>query len=167
MIGTCTLSRIMNVIKESKMDQLSTPMVVVRMSSLLSQQGSVEEDPGVVASPLMGTKEVDEPVYIKESVWVGPFQTQILECRVKPLLGESAHVMVTPLWVRTIQPGGAQLLPPTLHVLHTYTWLKMSSSKVSVVRNMSESPVFLKKGVQVARLVSASPVELAELSPEM
>ena len=43
----------------------------------------------------------------------------------------------------------------------------MSSSKVSVVRNMSESPVFLKKGVQVARLVSASPVELAELSPEM
>ena len=44
----------------------------------------------------------------------------------------------------------------------------MSSSKVSiVVRNMSESPVFLKKGVQVARVVSASPVLPAELSPEM
>ena len=44
----------------------------------------------------------------------------------------------------------------------------MSSNKVSIiVRNMSESQVFLKKGVQVARVVSASPVQLAELSPEM
>ena len=53
-------------------------------------------------------------------------------------------------------------------MLHAYTWLKMSSSKVYVViRNMSESSVFLKKGVQVARVVSAWPVELAELSLEM
>ena len=44
----------------------------------------------------------------------------------------------------------------------------MSSSKVSVVvRNMSKSPVFLKKGVQAARVVSASLVPPAELSPEM
>ena len=44
----------------------------------------------------------------------------------------------------------------------------MSSSKVSVVvRNMSESPVFLKKGVQVTQVVSTSPVLPAELSPEM
>ena len=35
----------------------------------------------------------------------------------------------------------------------------MGSNKVSmVVRNMSESPVFLKKGVQVAWVVLASPV---------
>ena len=41
-------------------------------------------------------------------------------------------------------------------MLHTYTRLIMSSSKVSVVvRNMSESPVFLKKGVQVMLVVSA------------
>ena len=59
-------------------------------------------------------------------------------------------------------------MPPELHVLHTYTRLKISSSKVSiVVRNMSESPVFLKKGVQVARVVLALPIELPELSPEM
>ena len=44
----------------------------------------------------------------------------------------------------------------------------MSSSKVSVVvRNMLESPVFLKKGVQVARVVSTLPVEPKELSLEM
>ena len=36
-----------------------------------------------------------------------------------------------------------------------------------IVRNMSESPIFLNKGVQVARVVSALPVEPAELSSEM
>ena len=36
-----------------------------------------------------------------------------------------------------------------------------------VVRNMSESPVFVKKGVQVIQVVSASPVPPAELSSEM
>ena len=44
----------------------------------------------------------------------------------------------------------------------------MSSSKVSVIiRNMSESQVFLKKGMQVAQVVSTSPVLPAELSLEM
>ena len=44
----------------------------------------------------------------------------------------------------------------------------MSSSKVSmIIRNMSESLVFLKKGVQVAQVVSASPVLPVELSLEM
>ena len=36
-----------------------------------------------------------------------------------------------------------------------------------IVRNMSESTVFLKEGVQAAMVVSASPVLLVELSPEM
>ena len=44
----------------------------------------------------------------------------------------------------------------------------MNSSKVSmVVRNMSKSPIFLKKGVQVAQVVSASPVPSTELSSKM
>ena len=82
-----------------------------------------------------------------------------MECRVKPLIEESAQVMVTPLKAGVAQPGGAWPLPPGLHVLHTYTRLKMSSSKVSmVVRNMLESTIFLKKGVQIARVVSTLPV---------
>ena len=44
----------------------------------------------------------------------------------------------------------------------------MSSNKVSVViRNMSESLIFLKKGVQMVRVVSVSPVLHAGLYPEM
>ena len=105
---------------------------------------------------------------MKENVRLGPFQTQILKCRVKPLIGESAHVIVMPLRAGESQLGGVHPLSPGLHVLHAHTRLKMSSSKVfMVVRNMSESPIFLKKGVQVAQVVSASPVPPMELSSEM
>ena len=54
MIRTCMLYRIINTIKESEMDRLSTPWVVTRMSSLLSQCGSIVEDPGVVGDDPVG-----------------------------------------------------------------------------------------------------------------
>ena len=44
---------------------------------------------------------------MKENVRLELFQTQILECRIKPLIGESAHIMVTPLRAGETQPGGA------------------------------------------------------------
>ena len=44
----------------------------------------------------------------------------------------------------------------------------MGSNKVCVVvRNMSQSPIFLKKEVQVVQVVSTSPVPPTELSSEM
>ena len=49
---------------------------------------------------------------MKENIRLGPFQTQILECKVKPLIGESAQVMVMPLKVGESEPGGAWPLPP-------------------------------------------------------
>ena len=105
---------------------------------------------------------------MKESMKLGPLQTQIIDCKTKHLLGESACVMVMPLKAGEAQPGGPWLLALGLHVLNMYTQLKMSSNKVSVVvRNMSDSPIYLKKGVQVAHVVSASPVPPAELSPVM
>ena len=36
-----------------------------------------------------------------------------------------------------------------------------------VVQNMSDSPIYLKKGVQIARVVSAVPIPAAKLSPKM
>ena len=75
--------------------------------------------------------------------------------------------MITPLRAEG-QPREARPLPLGLHVLHAYTCLKNGSSKVSlVVRNVSDSHIFLKKGVPVARVVSVSPMPLTELSPEM
>ena len=100
-------------------------------------------DQGAVTPESLLGLDVDKSVLMKDNVRLGPFQTQILGCRTKLLIGESAHVMVMPLRAGESQPCGAQPLAPGLHVLHAYTRLKMGSSKVSVVvRNMSESPSF-------------------------
>ena len=112
--------------------------------------------------------DVDELVIVRESICLGPFQTEIIEGWVKSLFGDMAHVMITPLKVGEGQPHEARPLPPGLHVLHAYMCLKNGSSRVSLmVRNMSDSHIFLKKGVLVARVMLASPVPPMELSPEM
>ena len=114
--------------------------------------------------------DMDELVTVRERecVHLGLFQTEIIEGRVKPLLGDMAHIMVTPLKVGEGQPRDSRPLPLGLHVLHTYMHLKNGSGKVSlVVRNMSNSHIFLKKGVPVVWVVSASLVPPMELSPEM
>ena len=130
--------------------------------------GSAPTDEGTTMSMASPDQEIDEPVFMKKSLKLGPFQTQIIECKTKPLLGESAHVRIMPLRACEAQLDGVQPLLPGLHLLHTYTWLKMSSSKVLIiVRNMLDSPIFLKKGARVACMVSASLVPPTELSPEM
>ena len=170
--------RIFNVIKESELDQLSTSWVMTQASHLLCQHGTVApkvgdtgsapSDEGATDSMVSPDQEIEEPVFMKEILKLGPFQTQIIECKTKPLLGESSHVMIMPLRACEAQLDGTWPHLPGLHFLHTCTWLKMSSSKVSIiVRNMSDSAIFLIKGVRVACLVSASPVPPMELSPEM
>ena len=67
--------------------------------------------------------------------------------------------MVIP--VRSRDPWGVKikLLPPGLQVLYVFTVQKRGSSKVSIiVWNVSKSPIYLKKGVQVAHLVPALPI---------
>ena len=76
--------------------------------------------------------------------------------------------MITPLKVGEGQPQEARPLPLGLHVLHAYMCLMNGSSRVSLmIRNISDSHIFLKKGVLVVLVMSASPVPPPELSPEM
>ena len=113
-------------------------------------------------------KGIDKPIFVMEHVKLGPFQTQILECKVKPLLRETALVMVCPIGVGETQLTGMCPLHPGLRVLHTLTRLKMGSGKVSVVVcNMSDSPIYLKKGTRIASVEFVLPVPPAELSPEV
>ena len=112
--------------------------------------------------------DVDELVTVRESICLGPFQIEIIEGWVKPPLGDMAHVMIMPLKAGESQSWEARPLPPGLHILHAFTHFKNGSGRVSlVVRNMSNSHIFLKKGVPVAHVMLASPVPPAELLPEM
>ena len=157
-IEMCTLGRIINVIKESKIDRLSTPWAIARTLSLLSRCGTAASDGvdgalaegGATALEDLVDQEINEPFLMQESVKLGLFQMEILKGKSKTMLGESAHVMIAPLKAGEAQQNGTWPLPPGLHVLHVYTRLKMGSNKVSVVAwNMSDSPIYLKKGMQI------------------
>ena len=56
------------------------------VDSSAAGDGSTEEEAATCESSQ--SSEIDELVFMKENVRLGPFQTQILECRTKPLLGE-------------------------------------------------------------------------------
>ena len=78
------------------------------------------------------------------------------------------HLMIMPLKAGEGHLWEARPLPPGLHILHAYTCLRNGSRRVSlVVRNMSDSHIFLNKGVPVAHVMSASLVPPTELLPEM
>ena len=121
------ISQIIKVIQESEIDHLSTPWATVRMMQLFSCQkntsvltpGSVEAQPEGASG---GPQEVDmdELVMVRERVHLGPFQTEIIEGQVKPLLGDMTHIMITPLKVGEGQLRDSRPLPLGLHVLHTY-----------------------------------------------
>ena len=163
-------------IRESEIDRLSVPWAMTQMSCLLSRSRTTNLDEGAVGgmeeaqTPSVEStgKGVDEPILVKEHVKLGPFQTQILECKVKPLLEEIALMMVCPTRVGETQLAGMHPLHPGLHVLHMLMRLKVGSSKVYVVvHNMSDSPIYLKKGMRIAFMESVLPVPPAALSQEV
>ena len=175
-IGTCTIGRIINVIWESEIDCLSMPWAMAWMVQLLScQKSMVVFTPGSAGEAQSegahgGPQEVDvdELVTVRGSIHLGPFQTEIIEGWVKPLLGDTAHVMIMPLKVEEGQLQETRPLPLGLHVHHTYMCLKNGSCRVSLmVKSMFDSHIFLQKRVPLARVMSASPVPPTKLSPEM
>ena len=170
------IGRIINIIWESEIDHLSMPWAMAWMAQLLSCWKSTviftlwkaREGQSEGASGGPQEVDVDELVTVRENVCLGPSQTEIIEGWVKPLFGDSAHVMIMPLKVGEGQPQEARSLPLVLHVLHVYTHLKNGSGRVSLmVRNMSDSHILLKKGVPVARVMSVSLVPPTELSLEV
>ena len=103
-VGTCKIGRMINVIQESEIDHLSMLWSTTRVVQLLSYQlGTAVPTSEGVETLVEGASEglpegsIDELVMVWESVRLGPFQTEIVEGRVKPLLGDTSYVMITPL----------------------------------------------------------------------
>ena len=103
-VGTCTISRIINVIQESEIDSLTTPWSTMRVVQLLScHLGTAVCTSEEAETPVEGASggflegSVDELVMVWESVRLGPFQTEIIEEWVKPLLRDTSYVIITPL----------------------------------------------------------------------
>ena len=154
------LTQVINVIKESEMDKISTPWATVHLAQLLLWHVMTEESPrGKMAAwqDAPATDEMDEIIEMKDNVHVGPFQAEILKGRIARVSAHDIHIMVVPIRCTNVESGKACPLCPGLQVLHAYTMLSAGSKQVSiVVRNMTDSTIFFKKGVCVAQVVSVT-----------
>ena len=164
-IGTCTLAHVINVIKESEMDQISTPWVTLRLVQLLSRCIVMEEMPseGDRGADAPEKKGVDTVVEMGNSTHVGSFQTKILEGKISQAPACETHIMVTPIGQAEVKQDGGHQLPPVLQVLHTYTTMTAGHKQISiVVQNMTDQAISLKKGTRVVYVVSATLAPLDE-----
>ena len=152
-LGTPTIGRVVNVMKEAEMDALATPWANARAAHLLAVcrmvPAEVEDDgkDGYEASRegfVMHTQKVET---------LGPFSSHVIPIKMmEAYLGECLNVMRQSLHA---QDG---TLPPGLTVQNTYMELRKGSKKaVVVVRNQTAYPQTLRKKIPVARMI---PVQL-------
>ena len=153
-LGTPTIGRVINVMREAEMDALATPWANARAAHLLAVQRMmpVEVESGQEEgydtnndSPLMYTQKVET---------LEPFSSHVIPVKTtKAYLGECINVMVQALHA---QDG---TLPPGLTVQNTYTKLRKGSKKaVVVVQNNTTYPQTLWKKTPMARAISVLPV---------
>ena len=163
-VGACTIGQIIDIIQESKIDHLSMPWATVRMVQLLSCQKSTAvlalrsaETQSEGASRGPQEADMDELVTVRESACLGPFQTKIIEGQVKPLLGDTAHIMIT-----LLKAGEGQLWDSSPLPLGSMSSTRTHALKTAAAKFHSWSGIWLTVTSSLRR-----EYRWCELSPEM
>ena len=153
-LGTPTLFRVMEVIKESEISELTVPWANSRLSWLMRgvhakmSRLQVKDVANKPSAPL----SVDEVVTVTSKCMVLPFGHKVIHSRVGLVLqGYKMNVMTHGLEKRS------PLLPLGLEVQSAYATLATGSSRVPVVlRNNTKDWLEIKKGTPIARMVAAN-----------
>ena len=155
-LGTPTLYRVMEVIKESEISELAMPWVSSRVSWLMrgvsARIASCRLDD--VANKTIAPGEVKEVVRSSGKILVPPFGHKVTHGRVRlTLLGYRLNVLTHGLERRPPE------LPVGVDVLSTYATLANGSNRVTVVlRNNTRDWVEIAKGVPLALMETANVV---------
>ena len=153
-LGTPTLFRVMEVIKESEISKLAVPWANSRLSWLMRGVHAKMSRLQVkdVANKPIAPLSVDEVVRVTSKCVVPPFGHKVIHGRVGLVLqGYKMNVMTHGLEKRS------PLLPLGLEVQSAYTTLATGSSRVPVVlRNNTKDWLEIKKGTPIARMVAAN-----------
>ena len=155
-LGTSTLYRVMEVIKESEISKLVVPWSSARISWLMRD---VSARLGQVVMNNVANKPikplcVDEVVRITSKCTVPPFGHKVIHGRVGLVLhGCRLNVMTHGLEKRS--PS----LPLGIDVQTAYSTLANGSNRVLVIlRNNTQDWLEIKKGIPIARMVTANTI---------
>ena len=162
-LGTPTISQVINVMKESEIDALAMLRANARVAHFLSvcRMMTVEVGEGPKEEP--NSDGYDQVMFTQNMEAIEPFSSYMVLVKLRrAYTGECINVMVQALQT---EDGP---LPQGLTVQNMYTKLRQGSKKaVMVVRNSTVYPQTLRKRTPVARAVVAllvpKPPEEAQL----
>ena len=155
-LGTSTIFRVMEVIKESEISELAVPWASSRVSWLMrgvhAQISQLAVDD--VANKSVAPLSVDKVVQVSHKCKVPPFGHKVIHGSVGLVLqGYRMNVMAH--WLEKRSP----LLPLGVDVQSTYATLSTGSNRVTVVlRNNTRDWLEIRKGTPVARMVATNQV---------
>ena len=155
-LGTSTLYRVMEVIKESEISKLAVPWSLSRISWLMqdvmARLGQVIIND--VANKPIAPLDVDEVVRVASKCTVPPFGHKVIHGKVNLVLhGCRLNMMTHGLEKRS--PS----LPLGIDVQTAYATLANDSHRVPVVlRNNTQDWLKIKKGVPIARMVTTNAI---------
>ena len=152
-LGTPTISRVINMMKEAEVDAFAIPwandrvvhlLLVCRMTTLEVGDGLKEE---------LDPDSYDQLMYIQNAETIEPFSSHVVPVKAgRAYMGECINIMV-----QALQTEDGSLLQG-LTVQNKYTELRQGSKKAVVeVRNNTAYSQTLWKKTLMARLVAALP----------
>ena len=149
-LGTPTIGRVVNMMREAEMDALAMPWANARTAHLLAVRRMMPVEVGNDQEEEYNTDKESLLMHTQKVETVEPFSSHVIPLKTtKAYLGECINVMVQALYA---QDG---TLPPGLTVQDTYTELRKGSKKaVVVVQNNTTYPLTLRKKNPMARAIS-------------
>ena len=140
-LGTLTIGRVVNVMKEAEMDVLAMPWENARAAHLLAIRRMTPVEVGNDQEGGHNTDQDGPLMYTQKAETLEPFSSHVIPVKtMEAYLGECLNVMVQALHVQ----DGALL--PGLTVHNTYTELRKGSKKVVVVvQNNTAYPQLSKR----------------------
>ena len=129
-LGTLAINHIINMIKESEIDELSASLNGLRMSHLLAcHQAKLSVGSKMTANKTMGLTDLNEAVKMIKKEEIEAFLSKIIHAQTKAIfLGSNMHMMM-----QILEGGDGPCLPHSLSVMNTYTEMTTRSKWVAVV----------------------------------
>ena len=158
-LGTPTIGRVVNVMREAEMDTLAMPWANARAAHLLAIRRMAPVKVGNDREEGYNTSQDGFVMHTQKVETLEPFSSHVIPMKTTEAhLGERLNVMVQALYAQdgTLLPG--------LTMQNTYTELRKGSKKaVVVVRNHTAYPQTLQKKTPVVRAI---PIQLLPKTPE-
>ena len=145
---TPTINQIMNVIKESEIDELSVSLDGLRISCLLARcQAELSLKNNTIASPMPDPIDLNKAMKTTEWGKIEAFSSKIIYGCTRTVLQEPC-------------------LPHGISVVNTYTQMTTGSKHVAIViKNQTAALIIIGKGVKVTQVVASNRVPPVKVMP--